>query len=363
MIITKMSLDRRTVLRGLGAAFALPLLDAMVPALSAGAVGKLMPKRFGILYVPNGVILESWTPATTGKDYALTPSLAALEPMRDRVLVLSGLSLKPADPAPGEALGQHARPSGAYLTGVHIKRTTSSELHAATSVDQLAAQTLGKQTQLTSLELSLEPAEFQACDPGYSCAYSTISWRDAQTPMPFETSPRTVFERLFGDVRSTDPATRRAMRSTEKSLLDSVTSKVNTLQRDLGTGDRVKLDQYLDSVRSVERRIQAAERDDAREIPAVDKPTGTPSDYAEHAHLMFEMQRLAYQSDLTRVITFMIAREQSGKTYPQIGVPDAHHPISHHGGNKELIARVAKINAYHDRLFAEYRQMLKATPE
>lgn len=363
MIITKKSLDRRTVLRGVGATLALPLLDAMVPALSARAVAKLTPKRLGFLYVPNGVIMESWTPATTGADYALTPSLASLAPMRDRVLVLSGLSLKPADPAPGEALGQHARPSGAYLTGAHIKRTTSSELQAGTSVDQLAGQTLGTATQLPSLEITLEPAEFQACDPGYSCAYSTISWRDAHTPMPFETSPRVIFERLFGDVGSTDAATRRAQRSLEQSLLDSVTAKVSTLQRGLGSGDRVKLDQYLDSVRSVERRIQAAEREGARELPAVEKPTGTPTEYVEHARLMFEMQRLAYQSDVTRVITFMIGREQSGKTYPQIGVPDAHHPISHHGGNQSLIAKVAKINAYHVSMFAEYLAILASTPE
>lgn len=363
MIITKKSLDRRTVLRGVGATLALPLLDAMVPALSGRAVGTLTPKRLGLLYVPNGVILESWTPVETGATYALTPSLSALEPVRDRVLVLSGLSLKPADPAPGEALGQHARPSGAYLTGAHIKRTISSELQAATSLDQLAAQVLGKSTQLPSLEVSLEPAEFQACDPGYSCAYSTISWRDARTPMPFETSPRIVFERLFGDVGSTDAATRRAQRSSEQSLLDSVTSKVASLQKGLGTGDRVKLDQYLDSVRGVERRIQAAEREDARALPAVEKPAGTPDDYAAHAQLMFEMQRLAYQSDVTRVITFMIGREQSGKTYPQIGVPDAHHPISHHGGNHALIAKVAKINAYHVSMFADYLTMLAATPD
>ena len=364
MIITKICLSRRTVLRGLGATLALPLLDGMVPALSAFAkTAAAPPKRLGVVYVPNGVMLDNWTPVGEGSGFALSPTLDALKPFRDRVLVVSGLSLKPADPQGGEAVGQHARPSGAFLTGVHVKRTTSSKLQSGISMDQMAAQTIGSETPLPSLELSLEPPEFQACDPGYSCAYLNISWRDAQTPMPMETSPRVVFERLFGDISSTDPAARQARIVGDLSVLDSVADKVARLQRGLGPGDRVKLDQYLEAVRDVERRIQNAEHGSARELPEVTKPAGTPTDYHEHARLLFEMQRLAYQTDMTRVITFMIGREQSAKTYPQVGVPDAHHPITHQTDNPASMAKVAKINAYHVSLFAEYLGMLAETPD
>ena len=364
MIITKTYLPRRTVLRGLGATLALPFLDGMVPALSALAnTLAAPPKRLGIVYVPNGVALDAWKPVGEGKDFTFSPTLRSLEPFRDSLLVVSGLSLKPADLQGGEAVGQHALPSGAFLTGVHVKRTTSSKLGSGVSMDQLAAQLVGQATPLPSLELSLEPPEFQVCDPGYSCAYLNISWRDEQTPMPMETNPRVVFERLFGDIRSTNPAVRQARIASDLSVLDSVADKVADLQRGLGQGDRVKLDQYLGAVRDVERRIQRSEQADARELPEVTKPAGIPTDYEEHARLLFEMQRLAYQTDMTRVITFMIGREQSAKTYPQIGVPDAHHPITHQTENPESMAKVAKINAYHVSLFSEYLKTLAETPD
>ena len=368
MIITRKAVPRRTLLRGVGATLALPLLDGMVPALSAlGRTAAAPTRRLGVVYVPNGVEEAQWRPATEGAGFDFTPTLKPLEPFRDRLLAISGLENTAARPGPGELAGQHSRPAAAFLTGVHAKRTTGSALALGISLDQLAATQLGRDTQLASLELSLEGVDtvngVSTCDTGYSCAYLNVSWRNTTTPMPRETNPRVVFERLFGDVGSTDPAVRLARIRAQRSILDSVLQKVRDLRNELGAGDNVKISEYLEAVRDVERRIQTAESQADRELPVVDSPSGIPVSFEEHARLMYDLQLLAFQTDLTRVFSFMIGREQSGMTYPQIGVPDAHHPISHHRNDPELRAKIARINQYHMTLFAEFVEKLRATPD
>ena len=368
MIITKKALPRRTVLRGVGATMALPLLDAMVPALSAISRSAAKPtRRLGVVYVPNGIEEAQWKPGAEGAGFEFTPSLKPLEPFRDQLLVVSGLSNTAAKPGPGELAGQHSRPAAAFLTGVHAKRTTGSSLALGVSMDQLVAKQLSQETQLASLELSLEGVDtvngVSTCDTGYSCAYLNISWRNTTTPMPRETNPRVVFERLFGDVRSTDPDVRRARIQTQRSILDSVVQKARDLQVGVGAADRLKVNEYLDAVRDVERRIQKAEEQADRELPVVNSPAGIPISFEEHARMMYDLQVLAYQTDLTRVFSFMIGREQSGMTYPQIGVPDAHHPISHHRNDPALRAKIAKINLYHVTLFAEFVEKLRSIPD
>ena len=368
MIITRKAVPRRTLLRGVGATLALPLLDGMVPALSAlGRTAAAPTRRLGVVYVPNGVEEAQWRPATEGAGFEFTPTLKPLEPFRDRLLAISGLENTAARPGPGELAGQHSRPAAAFLTGVHAKRTTGSALALGISLDQLAATQLGRDTQLASLELSLEGVDtvngVSTCDTGYSCAYLNVSWRNTTTPMPRETNPRVVFERLFGDVGSTDPAVRLARIRAQRSILDSVLQKVRDLRNELGAGDNVKINEYLEAVRDVERRIQTAESQADRELPVVDSPSGIPVSFEEHARLMYDLQLLAFQTDLTRVFSFMIGREQSGMTYPQIGVPDAHHPISHHRNDPELRAKIARINQYHMTLFAEFVDKLRATPD
>jgi hypothetical protein len=364
MIITKKHLPRRTVLRGLGATLALPLLDGMVPALAAIRNTAARPTaRLGIVYVPNGIWMDQWTPDTddlTGAKSILAP----LAPYRERMLVLTGLSNKQGDALPGEGAGDHARAAAAYLTGVHPRKTEGADIQAGVSMDQLAARTLGSETQLASLEVSLDSREpVGACDPGYSCAYAnTLSWRSPTTPLPMENDPRVVFERLFGSAESTDAAARGARRAEDRSILDVVTGKVARLKSDLGARDRTKLDEYLAAVRDLERRIQKAEGQ-AADLPALDQPAGIPSTFAEHAKLMFDLQVLAYQADLTRVITFMVGNETSQRAYPEIGVPDAHHPLSHHGGDTEKIQKLVKVNCYHADLFAYYLEKLNATPD
>ena len=364
MIITKTAIPRRTLLRGLGATLALPFLDGMVPALSALGTTAAKPiNRFGVFYTPNGIMMPSWTPATEGAGFAFTPILKSLEPFRDHLLVLSGLNSKPPAGDTDGGGAPHARAATRFLTDIRPKFTMGSDLHAGASIDQMLARELGKHTELASLELSLESTESAgACDPGYSCAYtSTISWRGPETPLPMENNPRTVFERLFGDGGSTDPAARIARMQQQRSILDSITQKVTSLQRGLGTGDRAKLGEYLESVRDVERRIQNAEAQRFDNLPVVDHPAGIPATFEEHAKLMLDLQVLAYQCDLTRVITFMVGREFSGRQYPEIGVSDAHHPISHHMGDANKIANVTKINTYHAQMFAYYLERLRAT--
>jgi len=366
MIITKTAIPRRTLLRGLGATLALPLLDGMVPALSALGTTAAKPiNRFGVVYTPNGIMMPWWTPAAEGAGFAFPSILKSLEPYRDRLLVLSGLNSRPPEGSTDGGGAPHARAATRFLTDVRPKFTMGSDLHAGTSIDQILAKELGKHTELASLELSLESTESAgACDPGYSCAYtSTISWRSESTPLPMENNPRTLFERLFGDGSSTDPAARLARMQQQRSVLDSVSQKVASLQRGLGSGDRAKLGEYLESVRDVERRIQNAEAQRFDNLPTVDHPAGIPATFEEHAKLMFDLQVLAYQCDITRVITFMVGREFSGRQYPEIGVPDAHHPISHHMGDAAKIANVAKINTYHTQMFAYYLEKLRATQD
>jgi len=366
MIVTKKAIPRRTILRGLGVSLALPLLDGMVPALSALARTSGNPtKRFGVVYVPNGMVMKSWTPAQDGSAFELSPILQPLANVKNRMHVLTGLQSKPPELRAGEDPGVHARASTRFLTDMPPKFTTGSDLLAGVSMDQMLAAELGKTTQLASLELSMESTESAGtCNPGFSCAYtSTISWKSPTTPLPMENNPRAVFERLFGDSGSTDPVARLARMRRDRSILDSITDRAAKLQHTVGAGDRLKLDEYLQAVRDVERRIQNAENANAEDLPIVDHPAGIPATFAEHAKLMYDLQVLAYQCDLSRVITFMMGREFTGRQYPEIGVPDAHHPISHHQGDQEKLAKLVKINTFHTSLFAYYLDKLAATPD
>lgn len=366
MFVTKMAMPRRTVLRGLGATLALPLLDAMVPALMAqsATAGKRV-KRLGVVYLPNGMAMTYWTPKTEGAGFDITPVLQPVAKYRDRMLIVSGLTQR----RPGvEGGGNHAHASTKFMTGVVGRRQRaglSGEIEAGVSMDQLAARVLGQQTQLTSLELNLDARDFAgSCDAGYSCAYTnTISWRSDTTPLPMENNPRIVFERLFGSDGSTDQATRQARLESDRSLLDSVTERVSEIERVLGVGDNAKLEEYLDAVRDVERRIQKAEQQSATDVPAIDQPGGIPTTFSDHAKLMFDLQVLAYQTDLTRVITFMMGRELSSRTYSEIGVAEAHHPLSHHEDNPVKVATMSKINIFHTEMFAYYLDKLDKVPD
>jgi hypothetical protein len=362
MLITKKAIPRRAMLRGIGATLALPLLDAMVPSLTA--LQKTPAKaitRFGVMYVPNGMVMEQWTPAAEGTSFELTPTLASLEPFRGELIVMSNLACVPTPGRPG---GAHAKASTRFLTDISPP-TSETWLDAGISMDQIVAKETGASTQLASLELAVESSETAgACDVGFACPYTnTISWLGAATPLPTENNPRAVFERLFGDSGSTDAKTRLARLHQDRSVLDSVRDEVAHLHGALGAGDRAKLVEYLEAIRDVERRIQKAEEQSDKELPLVEHPTGIPSTYDEHVKLMCDLQVLAYQVDLTRVVTFMLGREFSGVTYPQIGVPDAHHPITHHQQEVEKIAKVAKINHYHVTQFAYLLEKLRSTPD
>ena len=368
MIITKRAIPRRTVLRGVGATLALPLLDSMIPAVTAREKTAAKPiARFCTVYVPNGIVMEQWTPASVGPDYEFTPILQPLEPFRDQLLVVSGLDNTGASSRSGGS-GAHAKPAGAFMTGVEPLPTTgSSGLQLGISMDQILANSLGQDTPLPSLELGLEGTDtvngVGTCDVGFSCAYQNrLAWSGPTVPLPVEANPRVVFDRLFGGLDSTDPALQKARRHRQSSIMDSVLDKVHQLQGGLGGRDREKLNEYFESVREIERRIQNAELQ-GRELPVVDAPAGIPVSYDEHARLMFDMQVLALQTDTTRVITFQIGREQSGATYPQIGVSDSHHPISHHGGDKNKIASLQKINTYHTTLFSYFLDKLRSTAD
>jgi hypothetical protein len=329
----------------------------MVPAL-CGAAKPF--NRFGVVYVPNGMIMQNYLPSKDGTDYEMTPTLSALEPLREHFQILSGLN---CIPTPGRPGGAHAKASTRFLTDISPP-TSETWLDAGISVDQILAQQIGKNTQLASLELAIESGETAgSCDTGYACPYTnTLSWAGPSTPLPTQNNPRLVFERLFGESRSTDPKERRERMRQQKSILDSVTQEVSRLKGGLPQSDRTKLTEYLDSVRSVERRIQNAEREN-RQLPLVDRPDGIPANWEDHIKLMFDLMVLAYQSDLTRVITLMVGHEQSGMTYPQIGVPDAHHPISHHQREPEKVAKTAKINAYHVKMFTYLLERLRDTPD
>ena len=363
MIITGKCLPRRTFLRGVGAALALPLLDGMLPA---GRAATASPLRLGIFYIPNGVIVRDWTPKTFGPDFEFSPILRPLEPLRDRVLVLSGLNCEPAKAIRDEGQGDHSRGPGSFLTGAHIKKSEGAEIRSGVSLDQIAAKELGKQTQVPSLEIGLDSSEFPgACDIGYSCAYSgTIAWRDATSPLPMENDPRRVFERLFGASDSTDPRDRKMRLEQERSLLDSVMSDANRLAGKLGSGDRVKLSQYLDSVRDIERRVQLTEAQSSRELPLMQQPSsGIPATFTEHVEIMSDLLLLAFQTDMTRIFTFMLGREQTGRVYPEIGVPDGHHGLTHHGGDPVKMAKVSKINAHQIEMLAKFAEKMRKTPD
>ncbi|MEQ8789156.1 MAG: DUF1552 domain-containing protein [Pirellulaceae bacterium] len=360
MIVTKKALPRRTMLKGLGAAISLPLLDAMTPALTALAETPASPhrlRRLGYVYMPMGCDISRWTP--TGDDLeSLSPSLAPLAPVRRHVTAISNLELKNAYP------GTHATSNSSFLSCATAKRTESTDYYLGTTVDQIAARRIGQQTQLPSLELSMDLlATVGQCDNGYACVYqNNLSWSSPTTPLPSEAHPRIVFETLFGEGGSAGQ--RRAALKRRASLLDSVGEEIKRLKRELGAGDGAKVGEYLDSVREVERRIQQAEANVAENpLPDLDRPTGVPAAYADHARLMFDLQRLAFQGDVTRVTTFQLARETSNRTYPEIGVSDPHHPLTHHGNDPDKIAKVAKINRFHVSLFAEFLQKLQATTE
>jgi hypothetical protein len=362
MFISKKAIPRRTVLRGIGATLALPFLDSMVPALSALAKTAAKPvNRFGVMYVPNGMIMKNYLPVAEGAAFEITPTLSPLAPFREQILVLSGLE---CIPTPGRPGGAHAKASTRFLTDVSPP-TSETWLDAGISMDQILAQETGKRTQLASLELAIESGETAgACDTGYACPYTnTISWKSQNTPLPTQNNPRVIFERLFGDSGSTDPKVRLARLRQQQSVLDSVSQEITGLQGTLPESDRTKLTEYFDAIRDVEQRIQIAEEQSDEQLPLLDHPAGIPANWEDHVNLMLDLQVLAYQCDLTRVITLMMGHEHSGMTYPQIGVPDAHHPISHHQQEPEKVAKVAKINAYHMKMFARYLEKLQAAPD
>jgi hypothetical protein len=365
MIVTRKSLPRRTFLRGMGAALALPLLDSMIPALSADTAAAKPVVRLGFIYHPTGAIQSRWTPAAEGTGFEFSPSLKALEPLRDHVNVLTGLAQVQAR-ALGDGNGDHAREGAVWLTGVHPKKTEGVGIRSGISVDQIAAQYFGRNTQLASLELSTESASLAGgCDSGYSCAYTnTVSWRTPTNPLPMELNPRIVFERLFGEGDTTDPAAVTARLAERRSLLDYAAGSIDRLESRLGPGDRNKLSEYLDSIRDIERRIQKAEKENAGpglKLPLMARPSAIPEDYEEHCKLMFDLQVMAYQADLTRVITFMLAHAGSNRAYPNIGISDGHHSLTHHQNMPEKVDKVAQIDAMFVRMFAYYLNKLKST--
>jgi len=352
------SLPRRTVLQGLGATLALPFLEAMLPAFSRRGLAAARPvHRFQTFYVPNGMAMDYWLPKGEGTAFELSPILEPLAPYRNQMLVLSGLK------ANWNYI--HAGASGSFLTGTARGGRNEVEIIADVSMDQLLARHFARETQVASLELSMDaPANAGACTGILSCVYThTLSWRSPTQPLPMEWNPRAVFERLFGDSGSTDRTARDARLRQHKSILDSVTEKLASLKKDLGPQDQTKVDEYADAVRDVERRIEKAEQQSNLELPTMEQPQGAPAVFEDHLALMLDLQLLAFQSDLTRVISFMIGKEQSARPYPQIGVPEAHHPLSHHNFVPELVERMSRINRYHVQLFSQYLAKLKATPD
>ncbi len=356
--LTGKSLPRRTVLKGLGATLALPVLDAMFPASRLAAlVAPERAHRFQAFYVPNGMAMEYWSPTGEGRDFELAPILQPLAPFKDQMLQISGVH--------ANWVQIHAGASGSWLTGISQGGRTETEIFADVSMDQLLAREFASKTQVASLELSMDPpANAGACSSNLSCVYThTLSWRGKYQPLPTEYNPRAVFERLFGDAGSTDRTAREERLRQQRSILDSVTDKLGVLSREIGSQDQIKMEQYTEAVRDVERRIQMAEAQIEVELPAFDQPEGAPAVFEDHLELMLDLQLLALQTDLTRVITFMIGKEQSARPYPQIGVPEAHHPLSHHNNQPDLVERMSQINRYHAELFARYLAKLRATPD
>ncbi len=361
MIVTRKSLPRRTFLRGMGVALALPMLDAMTPALTPAAKPVV---RLGFVYVPNGVIMDKWTPVAEGANFEFKSTLKSLEPFRERLLVLSGLA-QVQGRALGDGAGDHARAGATFLTGVHPKKSEIS-LRAGISADQIAAQELSKYTQFGSLELGIESNQLAGnCDSGYSCAYTnTMAWRSETTPLPVENNPRAIFERMFGDGDSTDAAARMEQFKRQRSLLDYVNGNLKRLSTTLGPQDRVKLNEYTDAIRDIERRIQKAEQQNATmKMPVMERPTAVPEEFEAHVKMVMDLQVLAYQTDLTRVITLMMAREGSNRPYRNIGISDGHHNLTHHQNDPDKIAKVTKINEVQVKMFAYLLERMKATPD
>ncbi|MCC9603330.1 DUF1552 domain-containing protein [Stieleria sp. JC731] len=353
-------LDRRTLLRGSGVAVSLPLLDAMMPSASATSIDPDKPiRRLGYYYIPMGFNPETWTPKGDAEMLGeLPPSLQPLKSVKDKLLVMTGMDLQNAYP------GSHATSNSAFLSAARAKLTESTDYYLGTTVDQIAASFLGKASPLSSLELAMDSANTVGqCDNGYACVYqNNLSWSSPTTPLPAESHPRLVFEMLFGDGGT--PQQRLSQLKRRASLLDSMTLEMKRLQQRLGASDRNVVDDYLTSIREVERRIESAEQTSQdNPLPDLDRPIGVPASYGDHARLMFELQVLAFRGDVTRVCTFQLAREASTRTYPEIGVPDPHHPTTHHGNNPEKLAKVAKINRFHVSLFAEFLERLASILE
>ena len=363
MFISKLSLPRRTFLRGLGAAIALPFLDAMVPALTASAgaaaagAGRL---RFGAVYIPNGAIVDEFFPTSAGTGFEFTPILKPLEPFKNSLVVVKNLTRS----HPGSQVGDHAVSVGGYLTGVWPKRTEAEDVLANTTIDQIVAKQIGQDTPLPSLEVATEDftGYVGACSPGFSCAYlNTISWSSPTTPLPMEINPRVVFERLFGQAGSASHRVARVRQ--ERSILDSISEEATDLRRVLGARDRDRVNQYLDNIREIERRIQRTEAHNSSQVTSVGAPVGVPDSFEEHVGLMYDLIAAAFQADMTRVFTFMLSRELSQRTYPQLGVTEQHHSVSHHGNDPDKIAKNVRINTYHMQLFARFLEKLRSTED
>ncbi len=361
MFVTKRALSRRTMLRGLGSAVSLPLLDAIFPALIPAAKAAAAPQlRFGAVYFPNGAIMQQFTPKTAGADFEFTPILKPFEPYKNNLVVVTNLTRS----HPGSQVGDHAVSAAGFLTGVWPKRTEAEDVLANTTIDQVIAQKIGQQTPLPSLELATEDFSgyVGGCSPGFSCSYmNTISWSSPKTPLPMETNPRVVFERLFGEPGTVEQ--RRARLVKQRSILDSVAEDTKDLERGLGSRDRARLTDYLDNVREIERRIQQSETRNVAETAAPEAPIGTPGNFGEHVALMFDLAAAAYQADVTRVFTFMMSRELSQRTYPQIGVTEQHHSVSHHLNSAQKMAQMVKINTYYAEMYAKFLAKLQAMPD
>jgi hypothetical protein len=361
-MITRKSLSRRTFLRGAGTAVALPFLDAMVPAFAAGALAN-KPVRMAFVYVPNGIMMDGWNPDYEGKLGALPRILKPLEPLKDDVLLLGNLTHNT-----GRALldgaGDHGRCCGSYLTGVQVKKTLV-DIRAGLSCDQIVANQVGRQTRFPSLEIGLEDARQAGdCDSGYSCAYTNnLAWKSPTQALPPILDPRALFERLFGDGTVMSPEARVLQARERRSILDFVMGDAQKLQTNLGPTDRRKLDEYLSSIREVERQIEKASTDNAQIDPHMDKPYGVPADFAQHFKLMTDMVTIAFQADLTRVLTFLVTREGTSRAYREIDIPDGHHPLTHHQGKPDLMEKVRQINAYHVQQFAAWITRLKSIKE
>jgi hypothetical protein len=366
-LITKKHLPRRTFLRGLGVTLSLPLLDSMIPAQTPLAKTAANPQvRLGLCFIPHGAVISNWTPIGEGSEFEISRTLAPLEPFRNRLVVVSNLAHRNAAPAgPGDNGGDHTRSPAVYLNGIHPKRTDGADIRAGTTIDQIAAQKIGQETPLPSLELAIEDFSglVGSCDVGFSCAYmNTISWRTPTTPLPMEINPRVVFDRLFGDGATAEERLERIQQ--ERSILDAVTSDVRHLEGALGTSDRNRVAEYLDTVREIERRIQLTEKQNGNSSLAVPAtPSGIPDDHQAHTKLTFDLMALAFQADITRISTFMMAREVSYRTFPMLGISEGFHPASHHQNNAERLENLTKINTYHVTLLAHFLEKLQSTPD